>query len=109
MSSEKETSGQQKMFSVSVKHSPHGTLLVITDREILGKVFEEGRIQLDMRKKFYLGEHMSKEKVKELLKSARHIHLTGKHSVAVGIELEVINNDKILWVKGIPHAEGVLE
>ena len=94
-------------FIVAEKHSTHGLLLVITDEDILGKRFEEGKRQLDLSAKFYHGEQKTKEDVKTLIHKARHLHLTGKHIIAVAIELDVVHPNNILWVGGVPHAQVV--
>lgn len=93
---------------VSKKSSLHGMLLVITDSEILGKKFEEGKLQLDLSKKFYQGEEMNKEKVKDLIPEARYIHATGKEAVGTLVEEDIVESDKILHVQNIPHAEVVM-
>jgi uncharacterized protein len=94
-------------FVVSEKDGPHGLLLVITDKEILGKKFEEGKVELDLTKKFYEGKERNKEEVRELISKARDLHLTGKEAVAVGVEMGLVNSERILFVKGMPHAEVV--
>ena len=93
---------------ISVKESPHGLMVVVTDKIILGKTFSEGKVQLDFTKAFYQGNEESKEKIKRLMLEARHLHLSGKQAVNLGLELELVNKDKILWVKGIPHAEVIV-
>ena len=92
-------------FIVAEKESTHGLLLVITDEDILGRKFKEGKRQLDLGATFYLGERKTKEEVKKLIPKARHLHLAGKHIIAVAIELDLVNPKKILWVKDVPHAE----
>ncbi|MBI2666164.1 DUF424 family protein [Candidatus Woesearchaeota archaeon] len=94
-------------FIVAKKNGPHGLLLVVTDAVLLGKKFEEGKLQLDVSKEFYQGEEKSKEEVVNLIKTAQHVHLTGKEAVALGINTESIQKKKVLFVAGIPHAEGV--
>jgi len=96
-------------FIVSEKSSTHGLLLVITDADIVGKSFEEDKLQLDLSIDFYKGEIKSKEEIKELVPKARHIHLTGKEAVAIGIELNLVDVNIILYVQGIPHAEAFIE
>lgn len=96
-------------FVVSERNSGSGLLIVVTDSEILGKKFEEGNLQLDLTKKFYLGEEMDEEEIKLLISKARHVHLTGKKSVNLGKNLGIVDNDNILVVQGIPHAEILLE
>ncbi|MBT3836100.1 DUF424 family protein [Candidatus Woesearchaeota archaeon] len=94
---------------VSQKQGPHGILLVVTDSDLIGKKFEEERVQLDLMQDFYKGDEMNKEEVKILLQRSRHAHFTGKESVAVGVELDLINPERILYVEGVPHAEVILE
>ena len=93
---------------VAEKQGPHGLLLVITDSDIIGKTFEEGKLQLDLTQSFYQGEEKNKEEIKEILKKARDLHFTGKESVALGVELDLVDSDKILYVDGVPHAEVVM-
>lgn len=94
-------------FMVAEKESTHGLLLVITDEDILGKRFVERKKQLDLSAKFYLGEKKTKEEVQKLIPKARHLHLTGKHIIAVAIELDLINPKHILWIDKVPHAQVV--
>ena len=96
-------------FIVAKKSSENGLLLVVTDFDILGKSFEEEKVQLDLTKKFYKGEEKNKEEVKKLIKESRHVHLTGKEAVALGIEMGLVDSKKILYVQKVPHAEVLLE
>lgn len=95
-------------FIVSIKNSTAGILIVVTDGDLLGKKFEQGKLQLDLTKKFYQGEEKNENEVKDILKKADYLHLTGEVSVAIGIELNLIESRKIVWIAGIPHAEMVL-
>jgi hypothetical protein len=94
---------------VSQKKDSQGEVLVITDENILGKNFEEGKLQLDLSQKFYQGNSMTKDEVKELLKKTRHAHFTGKYAVAIGVEIELINPKKILYIQNVPHAQVIVE
>ena len=84
-------------------------ILIVTDSDILGKKFEEDKKQLDLTSDFYKGEEKNKEEVKILIPKARHLHLTGKESVAIGVEMDLVDPSKILYVNTIPHAEVVIE
>lgn len=94
-------------FIVSEKSAPNGMILVITDKEILGKVFEEGKKVLDLRAKFYLGEEKSVDEVLALAENAYIFHLTGIKAVGLGLKEKWIEKGKVLVVKGIQHAEVV--
>ena len=95
-------------FIVKQHPSPHGIVVVITDLEILGKKFEEGKLQLDLSKDFYKGEEMTTEKIIKILQKSYVIHLTGMHAVEIGVNLDIVNPERILIIQGIPHAEGYL-
>lgn len=92
-------------YIVAKKQSQFGLLVVITDSDIIGKKFEEERLQLDLTKKFYQGEQMNKEEVKKIVITARHLHLTGKGVVAIVVEMDLVNPKKIIFIDKVPHAE----
>jgi uncharacterized protein len=95
-------------FIVKQHSSPHGIVIVITDLEIFGKQFEEGKLQLDLSKEFYKGEEMTTEEILKILKRSYVVHLTGVHSVEIGVDLGIVDSQHIIIIKGIPHAEGYL-
>jgi len=92
-------------YIVAKKQSQFGLLVVVTDSDIIGKKFEEERLQLDLTKKFYQGEAKNKEEVKAIMKTARHMHLTGKGAVAIAVEMDLVDPKKIIFIDKIPHAE----
>jgi len=103
-----EKAGQEYLkmdYIVAIKQSQFGPLVVVTDADIIGKKFEEERLQLDLTKKFYQGETKSKEEAKELMRTARHMHLTGKGAVALGVEMDLVDPKKIIFIDKVPHAE----
>ena len=94
---------------INQKLGASGGLLIITDKEILGKTFTEKNLQLDLTLKFYQGEEKDVEEIKELIKKTRHLHFTGEEAVALGVSLDLINPKKILRIQGVPHAEVIVE
>jgi len=96
-------------FIVSEKNSSGRLLLVISDKEVIGKIFTEGRKQLDLTKEFYQGDKREVEYVLQKLEEVYIAHFTGKNAVALGIKLGLVDKDKILVVDNIPHAEVVVE
>ena len=92
-------------FIVVKKFAPEGLILVVTDKEIVGTFFEENNKQLDLSKKFYIGDEQDSEAVKALVSEAYIVHLTGKNAVALGTELNLVDPQRIVWISNIPHAE----
>lgn len=96
------------MFIVNEKKSGYGLLVIVSDKEVLGKVFSEKDLILDLTKDFYKGEEKNMEEVKNILEKAYVVHFTGKKSVTLGVDLGLIDKNKILFVKNVPHAETML-
>ena len=90
-------------FIVKIHQGPHGNVLVVSDQNILGEKFSEGKLQLDLTKEFYQGEEMESTQVKKASKSAYILHLTGENSLNLFSDL--IDKNRILIVQKIPHAE----
>ena len=64
---------------VALKQGPHGLLLVITDKNLLGRRIEEGNLQLDLRSQFYQGEEKSKTEI-------------ARNMLSMGMDLKVISS-----------------
>jgi hypothetical protein len=95
-------------FIVNEKTTPAGqVILVITDSELVGKVFTEGNKQLDLSKDFYKGEEKNIKEVKEIIEKAYVLHLTGKNIIQVCTDLGYI--EKVIVIDNIPHAEVLVE
>ncbi len=92
-------------FVVAEKKGPHGLLIVISDENLIGLFFEEGELQLDLSKPFYQGTKKNKAELVSIIKTAQHIHFTGKEAITLGLGLNLIKPKNILYVAGIPHAE----
>ena len=55
----------KKKFMFKEYNSTHGVIMVITDIEIIGKKFEDEKLQLDFSKKFYQGEEKTEQEIIE--------------------------------------------
>ena len=79
-------------------------LVVICDKELLGKKFKEGKYQIEAKESFYGGNEASVEKCIEALKCATIANLLGsivKHAMEVGI----IERGCVLEIQGVQHAQ----
>ena len=48
-------------------HKTYRDIIAICDSELIGKTFEEGKFQLDVKESFYKGEKVSEEKAVEIM------------------------------------------
>lgn len=92
---------------VKIHNFPSGTVLTITDSDLIGQRFEEGKRQLDLTSSFYSGEEKSESEIKKLLKDEKigFIHFTGEKSLALGIKEGLVDPKKVVRIKNIPHAQ----
>ena len=93
-------------------HETYRKIIAICDSELIGKKFEEGNLQLDVKESFYKGKEMKESKVLETIEEGRKedacFNVVGKDSVAVAIKAGVVNENSILTIGGIPHALSLL-
>ena len=84
-------------------------VVAICDNDLIGKKFEEGKLQLDLNSSFYKGEEMSEERVIELVKGSCIINMVGEKSTGFALKLGVVSKKDIIKIKNIPHAQAILE
>ncbi len=94
---------------VKIHQKDDKTLITVCDKELIGKVIEEGDVKLDLASIFYQGEEKTEEETGDLLRNADYIHLVGKKAIAIGLNEGIIERDKIIYITGIPYAQAVIE
>ncbi len=75
------------MIYVKVYRVQGEVLLAACDEELLGKTFREGELKLEVKERFYKGELVEEDRLKELLDEATIANLTGERCVSKAIEL----------------------
>jgi len=83
-------------------------IVAICDSEILGKYFDEGILQLDIKESFYKGKEVSEQELREIMEDMIRedatFNIVGKKSIKVALEVGLITDESIGYVKGIPFA-----
>jgi hypothetical protein len=89
-------------------HESYRKVVALSDKELIGKKFVEGKKQLDVRENFYKGEEISDEVIKERLQSLAAddstFNIVGMKSVEAALDAEVIGEECVGKVDGIPFA-----
>jgi len=80
-------------------------ILAICDSDLIGKKFEQGKIQLDLTKDFYKGEEKSDSEILLMIREAYILNLVGEKSVKLALKQGLIDETHILNIQGIPHAQ----
>ncbi|MCS7121779.1 MAG: DUF424 family protein [Archaeoglobaceae archaeon] len=96
------------MFRMKIYRVRGEVLVAVCDSEIVGKVFREGELKLEITESFYGTEEFGEEEVKRILRVATIVNLSGERSVKLGIKLGIIKKENVLYVDKCPHAQMVL-
>jgi hypothetical protein len=84
-------------------------VIALCDNALLGNCFEENGIRLDLSSDFYKGEERSEEGVLTLIEGAHILNVVGEKSINFVLKLGLIDKKNILNIKGVPHAQAIIE
>lgn len=93
---------------VKVHKRDDRTIVAVCDDNLLGQKFEEDGKQLDLTGEFYKGDVRSNKETGDLVRNADMVNLVGEESVKLGLEEGIIEEEQIMRVKGIPHAQAMI-
>lgn len=89
-------------------HDSYRKVIAVCDKELIGKKFEEGKRQLDVRDNFYRGEEIEKEKLLRILELGKvndaTFSIVGERVVKLALESGIISEENIGKVQGVPFA-----
>jgi len=92
---------------VRIHRYGNDVLVAACDRRLLGHVLSEGEIRLEVNPQFYEGEDASDELLLNRLDSATMANLVGERTVGLAIRHGIIDEECILYIGGVPHAQMV--
>ncbi len=95
-------------FYMNVFRSGREVLLAACDRDLLGRVFREGKVRLDVSRDFYGGFVGDEEDLLGALPNATIANLVGERVVEVAIGAGFVDPECVLRVEGVPHAQVVV-
>lgn len=88
--------------------SSYRNVVAICDSELLGKRFEEGKFQLDVKESFYKGEEVSEEEairtMKRMSAEDATFNIVGKNSVDIALKAGIVVEEGIGEIQGVPFA-----
>jgi len=83
-------------------------IVAICDSDLLGKTFEEGKLQIHVKESFFKGEEMNKAQTIELIKDMAMedatFNIVGKKSVECAIEAGLVSKEYVIVIQGVPVA-----
>tara|TARA_Y100000294_G_C8429258_1_gene286114 strand:+ start:233 stop:544 length:312 start_codon:yes stop_codon:yes gene_type:complete len=92
------------------KHISHeGKIIIaICDKDLLGKKFEQGELQLDLTSNFYKGDLVNEDEIKKILKNAHLMNIVGENSINFVVNNGFIKKENILKIDNIPYAQALI-
>ena len=83
-------------------------IVAICDAELIGKYFEEGQFQLDVKESFYKGDKKSEEEIlntiNDMQKEDATFNIVGKKATETALKSGIISKDSIKTIQDIPFA-----
>lgn len=102
---------QEPKFSVKV-HELYRKIVAMCDAELLGKKFEDDKIQLEVNEKFYKGSIVDEARALRILKKEiledSCFNFVGDNTIELAAKAGIIDKERVIKVKGIPHAMSLL-
>ena len=89
-------------------HRSYRNVVALCDADLIGKKFEEGKRQLEVRENFYKDKEVTKEEAIKLLKQQTNedstFNIVGKKSIQAAIEAGLITKNSVHKIQNIPFA-----
>ncbi len=89
-------------------HKSYRPVVAICDSNLIGKKFEEGEFQIDVKEAFFKGDEITKEMAIQMLKKQAledaTFNIIGKESIQASVEAEIIKATEISTIAGIPFS-----
>jgi hypothetical protein len=95
------------MISIKIYKRGKDLLVGACDEKLLGKKFEEGKFQIEVKKEFYGGKLVTSDVLITYLENATIANLVGQETIKCAIEAGIIDSACVIKIKGIPHAQMV--
>ncbi len=89
-------------------HNTYRDIVAVCDSELLGKLFEEDKFQLDVKESFFKGEEKTKQEVfdimQDMAKEDATFNIVGREATELAIEAGIITQEGIKEIQGVPFA-----
>jgi len=98
---------QVEMIYVKIHRRDEDILLAACDKEILGNTLTDGEFCLSVSREFYGDVLVDIEELTKLMAEATIANLTGNNVVEKAVELGFVDEDCIMEISGVKHAQTV--
>jgi hypothetical protein len=95
----------EQVITVRLIQQGREILVAACDKELLGKTYREGDIKLEVSKDFYEGEDGDEELLISRLNMCTMANLVGEHTCKIASKHKFIEEDCVMLIQGVPHAQ----
>lgn len=95
------------MIVLETYDTEQGLLVAAADEAVVGELFEEDGVRVDVDEEFYGTSTVPRDEVVESLRHASIANLVGETAVEAGVEAEIVDEENVLRVEEVPHAQMV--
>jgi hypothetical protein len=89
-------------------HKSYREVVAFCDSDLIGKIFEEGKFQLNVKENFFKGEEMTEKEAVELMKDYSRedatFNIVGEKSINAALKSGIISKQGIKKINKIPFA-----
>ena len=97
------------MIYLKLHEAEEKLMVAMCDEGLIGKILEEGDLVIDLKaySDFYKGELLSPAEARFRVDSSKvySSNVVGEESVKAAIDLELIEKENVMIVKGVPFAQ----
>ena len=83
----------------------HEDVVALCDSDLIGKEFEEGEKYLKVSERFYEGEEISEEDIRNVFKGVNNLNMVGKEVIDFALKEGFINEEDVMTIQGVPYAQ----
>jgi len=89
-------------------HGAYRRIVALSDTNLLGKTFEQGIRQIEVKESFFKGEEKNKQEIIEILQDMQKedaiFNIVGEESVKTALESGIIDEKGIIKIQDVPIA-----
>lgn len=94
-----------KSFRMRIHRQGREVLVAVSDAELVGRRFQEGKMKLDVSEAFYGDEGADAPEVLRQLAVCTIANLVGVEVVTLAIQHGLVDPENVLDIAGVPHAQ----
>jgi len=92
---------------LKIHETRNGRIVAACDSELLGRILDDGKAYLDLKahREFYEGKQAKEDDLKEALARFTSANLVGKKAVSVALEMDLADEESIIYINKVPHIQ----